>query len=65
MLLSSQALWPLKNSAVAHFWVMAHRLKTSGLCYKVKKIKLNPLCAVFLFAPGQSHESIRLCLTEH
>ena len=38
MLLSSQALWPLKtapwplkNSAVAHFWVMAHKLKASRL----------------------------------
>ena len=31
MLLSSQALWPIENSAVAHIWYMAHRLKTSGL----------------------------------
>ena len=31
MLLSSQALWPPKNSAVSQFWVMAHWLKTSGL----------------------------------
>ena len=33
MLLSSQALWHPKNSAVAHFWVMDHWLKTSALNY--------------------------------
>ena len=30
MLLSSQALWPLENSAVAHIRAMANRLKTSA-----------------------------------
>ena len=31
MSLSSQALWPSENHAVAHCWAMANRLKTSGL----------------------------------
>ena len=31
MSLSSQALWPTENHDVAHCWVMANRLKTSGL----------------------------------
>ena len=33
MLLSNQALWPTKSSAVAHYWAMARRLKTSDLCF--------------------------------
>ena len=33
MLLSNQALWPTKNSAVAHCRAMAHRLKSSDLCF--------------------------------
>ena len=33
MLLSNQDLWPTENSAVAHRWAMAHRLKTSDLCF--------------------------------
>ena len=33
MLLSNQALWLTENSAVAHCWAMAHRLKTSDLCF--------------------------------
>ena len=33
MLLSTQALWPTENSAVAYCWAMAHKLKTSDLCF--------------------------------
>ena len=33
MLLSNQALWLTENSAVAHCWAMAHKLKTSDLCF--------------------------------
>ena len=33
MLLFNQALWPTENSAVAHRWATAHRLKTSDLCF--------------------------------
>ena len=33
MLLSIQALWPTENSAVALCWALAHRLKTSDLCF--------------------------------
>ena len=44
-----QALWPTGNSAVAHFWAMAHRLKTSGLINLVfitivGNVKLNAVC---------------------
>ena len=31
MLLSNHALSPTENSAVAHCWAMAHKLKTSGV----------------------------------
>ena len=31
MLLSSQTLWPIENSAVAHCWAMTHRLKPSDI----------------------------------
>ena len=43
MLLSNQALWPTKNSVVAHCWAMAHRLKTSDLCFAP---------TIFVFATG-------------
>ena len=33
MLLFNQALRPTENSAMAHCWAMACRLKTSDLCF--------------------------------
>ena len=50
MLLSSQALWPIENSAVAHIRAMARRprLKTSGLASRYQNDKL-----LFLYCGSQ------------
>ena len=37
MLISNQALWSTKNSAVAHCWAMAHKQGWESIPKKVKK----------------------------
>ena len=45
MLLSSQTLWPTENKVVAHYWAVAHRLKTSRL------VRMTNFC-LFLIIPS-------------